>query len=48
MIEQSKLQKLIIAIWIPIQKFINVTFIYLILLIKKYIKIAISQVKNNG
>lgn len=48
MIEESKFHKILIAIWIPIHHAIDSVVSFLILLIKKYAKIAMNQIRNNG
>lgn len=46
--ERSKFQKVLIAVWLPIYRSINNAISFLILLIQKYAKIAMNQIKNNG
>lgn len=48
MIERSTFQKILIAIWSKIYRAINSVFYYLTFLIRKYVKLAIDQIKNNG
>lgn len=48
MMEKSALQKILIAVWSKIYQMINSIFYFLLMLIRKYVKLAINQVRNNG
>ena len=48
MMERSSFQKILIAVWTKIYQAINSVFYFLSMLIRKYVKLAISQIKNNG
>ncbi len=48
MMERSSFQKILIVVWTRIYQAINSVFYFLLMLIRKYVKLAINQIKNNG